>query len=363
MELFAVSQPGIEEVTAEELKNLGINGKVVSGGVEFEGGLEEIYLTNLWLRSANRILLRLCRFRARHFAELVRKASRCSWEDYITEDLPVKVRVTSKRSKLYHTKAIEERILRAVKERLGFEPERAKYEDEGTSVIVRFENNLCTISINTSGSPLYKRGYRTCEVEAPLRENLAAAIVLFSGWNGEVPLIDPFCGSGTIPVEAALLVTNVPPGKNREFAFMNWRNFDKNLWEKLLMEAEKKSKTVDVPILGFDIDPEAVECSRENAGKAGVSRVVDFKNLSFPEVHFDRAMIVTNPPYGKRLSRKHVDSVYSRLGDWVVRHFKEFELFFLSPSRRLAEKTGLNPELVTYFSNGGITVGLYRAGT
>jgi len=360
MELFAVSQPGLEGVTAEELKGLGIEGKVVPGGVEFEGNLREIYLTNLWLRSANRVLLRLCRFKAKHFAELVRKAAKCNWEDYITEKLPIKVRATSKRSKLYHTKAIEERVLRAIKERLGFEPKRAKYEDEGTSVIVRFENDVCTISVNTSGAPLHKRGYRVCEVEAPLRENLAAAMVLISGWRGEFPLIDPFCGSGTIPIEASLIAGNVPPGRNRKFAFMEWRNFDENLWRELLTEADGKRKEVSVPILGFDIDPQAVECSIKNSEKAGVSEFVQFKNLSFPEIYYEKAVIVTNPPYGVRLPERQIEAIYSRLSDWAARHFKEVEIYFLSPNRKLAKKVGEGAELLTYFSNGGITVGLYR---
>ncbi len=360
MELFAVSQPGLEEVTAQELKELGVEGKVVPGGVEFEGDLREVYLTNLWLRSANRVLLRLCRFKAKHFAELVRKAAKCSWEDYITEKLPIKVRATSKRSKLYHTKAIEERVLRAIKERLGFEPKTAKYEDEGTSVIVRFENDICTISVNTSGAPLHKRGYRVCEVEAPLRENLAAAMVLISGWRGEVPLIDPFCGSGTIPIEASLIAGNVPPGRNRKFAFMEWRNFDENLWRELLKEADGKRKEVTVPILGFDIDPQAVKCSIKNSEKAGVSEFVQFKNLSFPEIYYEKAVIVTNPPYGVRLPERQIEALYSRLSDWAARHFKEVEIYFLSPNRRLAKKVGETVELLTHFSNGGITVGLYR---
>ena len=360
MELFAVSQPGLEEITAKELKELGIEGKVVPGGVEFEGDLREIYLTNLWLRSANRVLLRLCRFRAKHFAELVRKAAKCRWEDYITENLPIKVRATSKHSKLYHTKAVEERILRAIKERLGFEPKRAEYEDEGTSVIVRFENDICTISVNTSGAPLHKRGYRVCEVEAPLRENLAAAVVLFSGWKGKVPLIDPFCGSGTIPIEAALIAGNIPPGRNRRFAFMEWKTFDKELWGELLKEADERRKRINVPILGFDIDPEAIECSVKNSEKAGVSEVVQFKNLSFPEIYYEKAVIVTNPPYGVRLPKRQVEILYSMLGDWAARHFKEAEIYFLSPNRKLAERVGERAELLTYFSNGGITVGLYR---
>jgi putative N6-adenine-specific DNA methylase len=360
MKLFAVSQPGIEEITFKELKELGIDGKVVPGGIEFKGDLRELYKTNLWLRSASRVLVRLCTFKAKHFAELVRKAKKCNWEEFLTPEIPVKLRATSRRSKLYHTGAIKERVLRAIKE-AGIEIKEAKYEDEGTSVIVRFENDLCTISVNSSGAHLHKRGYRVVETEAPLRENLAAAMILASGWKGEVPLIDPFCGSGTIPIEAALLATSTPPGKNRKFAFMKWPNFDGKLWEELLSEAEERRKEVKVSIFGFDIEEEAIRASVKNAEVAGVGEFTTFQNLSFPEVFFEEAVIVTNPPYGERLSIKNVREIYRRFGDWVRRHFKKYRVFFLSPDRTLAKVTGLNPEMVTYFSNGGITVGLYRA--
>ncbi len=360
MKLFAVSQPGIEEITAEELKELGIKGEVVPGGVEFEGDLEVLYRTNLWLRTASRILVRLCTFRAKHFAELVRKAQKCPWNNFITPDLPLKIRATSKKSKLYHSKAIEERIWRAITEAVGFEPQKARLEDEGTSVIVRFENDICTISINSSGAMLHKRGYRVKETEAPLRETLAAAMVLVSNWKGETPFIDPFCGSGTVPIEAAMIAANVPPGINRNFAFMKWKNFNEELWKSMKKEAVSQIKEVQVPIIGYDIDPDAIEAARKNSEAAGVSEFVRFENLSFPEVSFDTVTIVTNPPYGVRLPIKNVREIYRRFGDWIERHFKNYKVLFLSPNRKLAKLTGLNPELITFFSNGGITVGLYK---
>jgi putative N6-adenine-specific DNA methylase len=321
--------------------------------------LREVYLTNLWLRSASRVLVRLCSFRAKHFAELVRKASKCPWSEFITPELPIKIRATSRHSKLYHTKAIEERILRAIKEAAGFEPKTTTYEDEGTSVIVRLENDICTISINSSGAHLHKRGYRVKEVEAPLRENLAAAMVLVSGWRGEVPLIDPFCGSGTIPIEAAMVAANIPPGMKREFAFMKWKNFDRELWERLKEDALRGIKEVRVSILGFDIDPLAVEAARLNAEAAGVGRWVEFKNLSFPPLNFERAVVITNPPYGVRLGIKNTRLIYRQLGSWVRSSFKEFKLLFLSPSIKLAREVAPGARMVTYFDNGGIKVGLY----
>ncbi len=361
MRLFAVSQPGIEKVTAKELLELGIEGKVVSGGVEFEGALRELYLTNLWLRSASRVLVRLCTFKAKHFAELVRKASKCNWSNYLKEDLPVKIRVTSKCSKLYHTKAIEERIWRSIENSLGFKLPETKFEDEGTSIIVRFKNDICTISINSSGAMLHKRGYRIAETEAPIRENLAAALVLISGWSGETPLIDPFCGSGTIPIEAALIRANIPPGINRKFAFMEWKNFNDKAWNEIISEARLQLKEPEVPILGFDIDPRAVEAASKNAEAARVNNFTEFKNLSFPELPFSEATVVTNPPYGERLPFKGLRQLYATFGDWVERNFDRYRVIFITPRRALAEATGLQPQLIDTTFNGGIRVGIYRA--
>ncbi len=361
MRLFAVSQPGIEKVTAQELLELGIEGKVVPGGVEFEGELRELYLANLWLRSASRVLVRLCTFKAKHFAELVRKASKCNWKSYLSKNVPLKIRVTSRRSKLYHTKAIEERVWKAIENSLGFKPPEARFEDEGTSVIIRFENDICTISVNSSGAILHKRGYRIAEIEAPMRENLAAALVLLSEWKGELPLIDPFCGSGTIPIEAALIGANIPPGIGRRFSFMDWESFDKSLWEELVLQARSQRKELESPILGLDIDCRAVEAAQRNAKAAGVEKFVEFKNLSFPELPFDEATVVTNPPYGERLSLKGLRQLYALFGDWVERSFKRYKVVFITPKRELAEATGLNARLLDTTSNGGIKVGIYRA--
>ncbi len=361
MKLFAVSPPGLEGITLKELESLGIEGKLKPGGVEFQGDLRELYLTNLWLRSSSRILVRLCSFKAKHFGELVRKAQKCPWEEFITKEIPLKIRATSKNSKLYHTKAIEERVVKAIREKLGFEPLRAKYEDEGTSLIVRFEKDLCTISINSSGAPLYKRGYRVKEVEAPLRENLAAAMVLASNWKGEEPLIDLFCGSGTIPIEGALIGANIPPGRKRKFAFMKWKNFNEELFNKLLREAQEKRRKLRAPVLGFDIDPLAVERAKENAKAAEVENLVKFKNLSFPALSYEKATVITNPPYGIRLKEKRLRELYRTLGQWCLKSFREFKLLFLSPRRDLALETGLNPKQITYFDNGGLKVGLFMA--
>ena len=357
--MFAVSHPGLEEITLRELEGLGIEGKPTPGGVEFKGTLEELYRTNLWLRTANRVLVRVAIFKATTFAELVERVSRYPWEIYIREDVPVKFRVTSRKSKLYHTKAIEERVIKGIMKRVKFRPLMAEEEDEGESVIVRVERDRFTISVNSSGAMLHKRGYREKASEAPLRENLAAAIILAGGWDGKTPLIDPFCGSGTIPIEAALICTNRAPGIDREFAFEKWKIHDQQLWEKVKEEALNAVRECTTPIVGVDIDEKAISAAVENSFRAKVYHNIRFVRGSFPAVEFKEAFVVSNPPYGVRLSSKNIEETYSSLGRWIRENFKRAHIVILSPLKRYIEATGLELERRLTFSNGGIRVGLY----
>ncbi len=361
LELFAVSPPGFEGITLKELQELNLHGDILPGGVRFYGDMKTLYRTNLFLRSASRILLRISRFKAKHFGELVRKAAKCPWEMFITENIPIKIRVTSRKSKLIHTKAIEERILKAIKLRTGFIPEKTHIEDEGTSIIVRFEKDICTISINSSGAMLHKRGYRKNQTEAPIRENLAAALIMLSNWDKTTPFVDPFCGSGTFPIEAALLAANIPPGINRTFAFMKWKNFDPRLWEETLKEAKEKILRPDTPIYGFDISKKAIKTSIENAKAAGVDDYILFERASFPRVNLKKAHIVTNPPYGIRLRWKSIEKLYQQFGKWIRQNFKNFSVTFITPQERLAKATGLNPQKLNFFSNSGIKVYVWHS--
>ncbi|SNR85683.1 THUMP domain-containing class I SAM-dependent RNA methyltransferase [Desulfurobacterium atlanticum] len=358
LKLFAVSQPGIEEITLSELENIGIKGEVVPGGVEFRGGLRELYLSNLCLRTANRVLVRVASFRVKTFAELVKRIARYPWDIYFPYFQKVKIRVTCKKSKLYHSDAVAERVLKGINNRLKHTIEKAKFEDEGTSLIVKIENDFCTVSINSSGKPLYKRGYRVVETQAPLRENLAAAIVLASGWDRKIPLVDPFCGSGTIPIEAAMIAGNIPPGIKRKFAFMKWKNFDETLFYSVKTELESRIKTEIPSIFGFDISENAIRASVENMKFFNLS--IKFRKASLPENGLPEiAYVVTNPPYGKRIVADTF-SVYRRFGEWLRKSFPAVKVAFLSPDKKLARVTGLKCRKVLTFSNGGIRVSLYR---
>ncbi len=357
--LFAVSPPGLESFTQKELEALGIRGEMVKGGLDFKGGLEELYKANLFLRTATRILLRVAIFKATTFKELVERVSRYPWEIYIRPDVPVKFRVTSRRSKLYHTKAIEERIIRGIMQRVKFEPLIAETEEEGESVIVKVERDKFTISVNSSGAMLYKRGYKKLVGEAPLRENMAASMLLAAEWDKSMPLVDPFCGSGTICIEAALMCKNIPPGAFREFAFEKWRIHDPQLWEKIKEEALSNIRECKVAVEGFDISKKAIEMARENALRANVQDCTNFAQGSFPRLPFKEAFVVTNPPYGIRISTAKTQEVYRNLGRWIRENFSRAKIAILSPMKKFVETTELPLEKVTSFSHGGIRVGLY----
>ncbi len=357
--MFAVSPPGLEGFTLRELEELGTQGKAETGGVEFKGSLELLYRSNLMLRTANRVLVRVATFRATSFRELVERVKRYPWEIYISSEVPLRLRVTSKASRLYHTGAIAERVLEGMKERLGFAPSTTNSEDEGEAIIVRVVRDRFTISVNSSGAMLYKRGYKKLVGKAPLRETFAAAMLMASGWDRKTPLIDPFCGSGTICTEAALFCTCTPPGILRGFAFERWKIHDQNLWHRIKEEAKGRISPCTAPILGFDISEKALELAEKNAASAGVAQYISLKRESFPKTGLETAYIVTNPPYGLRVFVPDVEKIYRKLGERTKRSFREATVCLLAPDKRLASATGIPLERLTSFSNGGIRVGLY----
>ena len=257
--LYAACSPGLEPFLALELRGLDLQpeagenifpGSVQPGaldedigGVEFEGGMETLYRANLWLRTASRIIVRLGGFHATAFSELRKKAGRLEWERFLTPGQPVAIRVTCKKSRLYHSDAVAERIAGAIGDRLGKLPVLEKFDDKNENVlpqlvVVRLLNDQCLISIDLSGGLLHRRGYRLATAKAPLRENLAAGLLLASDWDLCSALIDPFCGSGSIPIEAALLAAGWAPGRSRRFAFMDWPDYQATLWEGLLQKSQ-----------------------------------------------------------------------------------------------------------------------------
>src|SRR5437868_14857298 len=286
-ELFAVTAPGLESITAGELKTLGIKGRDQpdgGGGVVFAGDLDRMYLANLWLRTASRVLVRVGRFHASTFYELERRAKKIRWADFLPETGSVTARVTCRKSRLYHSDAVAERLLGVIagvappgidlqiagssSEDAGIEENEAKAAGKAVpkgdtaarsqSFVVRIVDDQCEISADSSGELLHRRGYRQEIAKAPLRETLAAAMILASGWQKEQPLLDPMCGSGTIPIEAALIGNGKAPGLERSFQFMTWPGFDPALWSETVASAKALVRENPLDIRAADRDAGAI---------------------------------------------------------------------------------------------------------
>ena len=370
LRLFAATPPGLENITQAELRTLGVEGdKPVPGGVEFDGDLRTLYLSNLWLRSAQRVLVRLGGFFVVHLAKLRKKMDQVPFESFLTAGVPIAVRATCRKSKIYHSKAAAERAALAIKERLGLS--YIPYYGEGSppkegkqvTVLLRIDRDHCTISLDSSGEHLHRRGYRTHQHEAPLRENLAAALLYQMGYDGAVHFWDPMCGSGTLPIEAALIASRTAPGSRRRFAFMDWPGFDEDMWISLVSEAENSRQAPSMLIGGSDKDEKAVEMSRHHAKAAGVDEWLRFEPRPVESLALSQVsgMMLSNPPYGKRIGeRNRIKDLYHSLGECIVRHSEKWRLGLISPDAHLMALTGLDMRPCgAVFPNGGLRVRLH----
>ncbi|MFK7986737.1 MAG: class I SAM-dependent RNA methyltransferase [Sandaracinaceae bacterium] len=311
-ELFVSCAPGLEPLLARELSSLGaLSVEAVSGGVRCHGHRALVCEANLRSGLASHVLVRVGRFYATRFSVLERELGELPFERFLTRGVPRSYRITARKSKLIHTGAIAERVARAVAKRLG--DQFADPDAEGVPVQLRLSRDQVEVSIDTSGEPLHRRGYRLDPGKAPLREDLAHALVVASGWAGEGALVDPLCGSGTIPIEAAMKARGIAPGRNRSFTFEQTELLHPPTWARLREEAD--ARVVDgPPILASDIAPAAVEAARANAERAGVTLALSTAPLSeaaMPET--PGAALVTDPPHGRRL-RGDAGPLYAALG-------------------------------------------------
>lgn len=345
------------------MASLGVLATSVEPGlIACEGDLAIIHRLNLHLRTAARVLMRLGSFNAAAFSELHKKASRLPWKDHLAPGQAIAVRVTTHASKLYHKKGIAERVAKAVSDAVGGEVSLSTATDEEASpdaqlIVVRLIRNLCTISIDTSGEHLHRRGYRLEVAKAPLRETLAAAIVLASGWDRVSPLVDPFCGSGTIPIEAAMIAAGIPPGRGRGFAFQNWPS------AKSLLSPEPVARLPIPPLFGYDRDEGAIRAARANAERAGLGEAITFERRSISDLVVPETpgWIVTNPPYGERVKGgPDLRNLYARTGTIWRERAAAWQLYMISSSPRWLGQMGMRHEVIAKFNNGGIPVNLMR---
>jgi len=366
LEAFAITAPGLSRIAARELAQVGlVVDDVEPAGVTFKGGLHEVYAANLRLRTVSRVIVRLGRFQARTFAELERHSSKLPWSKFIAPGRKFEVRVTSRKSRLYHSDAVAERIARAIGEGTGgvAAEDGASEEHEGEAgqlVIVRLDRDECTVNMDSSGALLHMRGYRRATAKAPMRETIAAAMLLACEWRADEPLFDPFCGSGTIPIEGAMIARRIPPGLDRVFAFQQWPWVEAGLWSRMRREAEAEIlDSTAAPIVGSDRDEGAVRAATENATRARVEHDVEFVASAVSEAGLDAApgWVITNPPYGVRVgTSRELRNLYARFGMVMRERFVGWKLAFLSADHALEAQ--LHMELETRFrtTNGGIPV-------
>lgn len=325
---------GLEAVLKREIYDLGYKiTKVEDGRVTFEGDEEAVCRANIFLRTAERVMIQVGRFKATTFEELFQGIKNLPWEEYIPEDGKFWVKKASSiNSKLFSPSDIQSIAKKAMVERMKQKYHKEWFKEDGAAYPVRIFllKDEVTVALDTSGDSLHKRGYRTMTSKAPLTETLAASLIMLTPWRKDRILVDPFCGSGTFPIEAAMIAANVAPGMNRDFTAEEWTNLiDRKLWYECVKEAEDMiDTTVKVDIQGYDIDGDVIKAARENAKRAGVEHMIHFQqravaDLSHPKKY---GFIITNPPYGERLEDKadlpalytQIGQAYQRLDSWSM---------------------------------------------
>ena len=322
-ELLVPCHFGLEAVLKKEIYDLGYEiSKVEDGRITFLGDEEAICRANIFLRTAERVMIQVGRFKATTFEELFQGIKGIPWETYIPENGKFWVKKASSiNSKLFSPSDIQSIAKKAMVERMKQKYHKEWFEEDGAPYPVRIFllKDEVTVAIDTSGESLHKRGYRTMTSKAPLTETLAAALILLTPWRSDRILVDPFCGSGTFPIEAAMIAANIAPGMNREFTAEKWTNLiDRKLWYECVQEAEDMiDKTVEVDIQGYDIDGEVIKAARENAKRAGVDHMIHFQQRAVADLRHSKkyGFVITNPPYGERLEEKaDLPKLYSEIG-------------------------------------------------
>ncbi len=358
---YAVVSPGLENVCAKELTALEMPPQQVSaGGVAFTGRLRDLYRANLCLRTASRILVRFAEFHSRDFPDLFRKTLKLPWGRFIRPDTPVAFRVTCHASRLNHTVRIAETLESSLNQALGRSTNPAGGNPQ--LVMVRIVDDQVVLSIDSSGELLHRRGYRQSVTAAPLRETLAAGVLMLLGWHGQQPLADPMCGSGSFLFEGAMLARRQAPGLSRSYAFMHWPGFREGLWRLLCDEVRRGEVEPGILLQGADESPEAVAAAEDNLQNGAFANQVSIEQrpLAAQQVQAGPGLVVCNPPYGKRLSLDgSPEDYYADFGRELQRVYPGWQVALICPDPALAKATGLPFRQIATLDNGGLKVGLF----
>lgn len=372
---FAVVTPGLETLALAEALRLDLPATIAEdgSGVSWRGDLRSVLMANVGLRIASRVVVRVASFEARSFVELERQARRIPWARMVRANGAVKFRVTCRKSRLYHSDAVAQRLGDAVMRAVpGARLEHAHGVDnnEETSTageaqlfVVRLFHDRCTVSADTSGELLHRRGWRQATAKAPLRETMAAALLMAAGWDGSGPLVDPMCGSGTIAIEGALMARGIAPGAKRRFAVEEWPGVPPTLGAWVRKELSGRGALATLPpIVGSDRDEGAIRAAQSNAERAGVRDDLTLAARTLSAAEFppaERGWVVTNPPYGVRVGEAdRVRNLWARLGQVLRERAAGWQVALLSPDVGLERQLGIPLRSVARTTNGGIPVRL-----
>lgn len=366
IKLIATAAMGLESVVAEEVRKLGYEVEVDNGKVIFEAPISAIPRCNLWLRTADRVKLVVGEFKATTFDELFEGTKALAWEEYVSEEGQFPVSGKSVKSALYSVPDCQKIVKKAIAERLKRKYGMASKMPE-TGAIYKVEvsllKDMALLTIDTSGVGLHKRGYRVGQGEAPLKETMAAALVLLTNWRPEFPLIDPFCGSGTIPIEAALIGQNIAPGFNREFAAEDWEFIRNKYWDEAFQEAEDLANYDEkLDIIGSDIDHKMIEISKANSLEAGLGELVTWKQMQVSDltVRNENGYIIANPPYGQRIGdQEAVQKMYQDLGN-IMKSHPSWSVYVLTALESFEKHYGANATKKRKLFNGFIKTDYYQ---
>lgn len=364
--LIATSAMGLEAIVAREVKELGYEPQVDNGKIKYTGPVSAIPRSNLWLRVADRVKLVVGEFEARTFDDLFEATKALPWEQFITEDGKFPVSGKSHKSKLFSVSDCQAIVKKSIAERLKWKHGMAgKLPETGAlyKVEVAILKDKVTLTLDTSGEGLHKRGYRIGQGDAPLRETLAAALVLLTNWKGEAPLIDPFCGSGTLLIEAAMIGQNIAPGFNRSFASEEWDFIKKKYWDQAFEEADKLADyDKELDITGTDIDQKMVEIARNNALEAGLADIIEWKQMQLRDlvIKEDNGYLIGNPPYGERISDEaYVKELYATLGS-IMEAYPSWSSYVITSYKGYEEAYGKEATRKRKLFNGFIETNYYQ---
>lgn len=374
LEVFAAAPPGLEPTLLEEVEARGLGpARADAGGVVFQGGWPAVWRANLTLRGADRVLVRLGAFRAAHLAQLDKRARRLPWAATLPPNAAVRVEASCARSRIYHEKAAAQRVSTAIRDAIG-PPGPPPGADAGAEavpirVLCRIVDDLCQISVDSSGEPLHKRGFKEAVAKAPLRETMASLLLRACGYDGAEPVLDPMCGSGTFLIEAAEIAAGLSPGRGRSFAFERFGGFEPSRFDALRADLAAAARRPDGPprLFGRDHDAGAVRASGENAARAGVADWIALEigavgGLVRPDG--PPGLAIVNPPYGRRIGESsELRALYAALGRALRAQFSGWRVGLLTSDAALARATGLpfappGPPL----PHGGVRVRLHRTG-